>query len=203
MSRARTAARWASLALFVACLWAVLRWAPAGAQDSLSRAERDLSLAVAKVAANEASLARSRPADVALIWQVTEAHGTDAAGRLGWLRSHSSCVLTDRPLSDYERRSNCVWTRGLDDSRRAPEGWAEAYPHLSWSRFAGRWAQVRTVARLLVSGRRTERPCPRTPDTWGGRELDMEQALRRGLRPVGCVGTVNEGFVYGQRGGDA
>ena len=225
MTHARAAARWLSLALVLAALWAILRWAPASAQDTelqgptASRTRADhglmqpgaaaggataaslrLDLAVAKVAANEASLARVRPDDVALIWQVTEGHGDTDAERLRWLTAHSSCVLTSRSLSAFEQRSNCRWSRGLTASGREPAGWSSTYPGLAWGPYRGRWAQVRELARRLVSGELDLRPCPETPDTWGGRVIDMEQALRRGLRPVGCVGTVNEGFVYASRG---
>lgn len=158
----------------------------------------ELVLAVAKVAANEASLATIRPSEVALIWQVTEARADTSAGRLAWLRAHSSCVLTDRPMSARQADSNCRWSRNLRADGRRPEGWPAGIP---WSAYRGRWAQLRELSRRLVSGEETMRPCPSTPWTWGGRRLDMPQALARGLVPLNCRDprtgepTLNEGFA--------
>lgn len=165
----------------------------------------ELVLAVAKVAANEASLARIRPAELALIWQVTEARAETAEERLAWLRRHSSCVLTDRPLSERERRSNCIWSRGLNRDGKRPMGWPE---HLSWARYAPRWAQVLELSRRLVSGEESMRPCPGRPFTWGG-PMDRARAIERGLVPLGCRDprtgepTANEGFAIAPRRGDA
>ena len=156
------------------------------------------SLAIAQVAANEASLSASR-ADVALIYQVARSHGSSDTERLAWLRSHSSCVLTDRPRTDRERMTNCVWSRHLTDSDRRPHGWRPDWPR--WRTYLDRWRRIRRWASQLVTGEIADRPCPVDPATWGGRRIDMAQALRRGLRPVGCIGTVNEGFV--SAGGDA
>src|SRR5690606_36188136 len=113
----------------------------------------------------------------------TEARGDTTAERLAWLRAHSSCVLTDRPMSDRQAAGNCRWSRHLraDDTR--PEGWPA---HLSWERHAPRWAQVRELARRLVIGEMDMKPCPSTPWTWGGRRIDMAQALARGLVPLDC-----------------
>lgn len=166
-----------------------------------ARAQRstqdELVLAVAKVAANEASLATIRPAEVALIWQVTEARGHDDRSRLAWLRAHSSCVLTDRPMSDRQAAGNCSWSRHLRADGRRPEGWPQ---HLSWPRYASRWAQVRELARRLVIGEEPMRPCPSTPWTWGG-PMDREAAIERGLVPLNCRDpqtgerTRNDGFA--------
>ncbi len=171
-------------------LLAVLN-ATASAQDAQPG---DLALAIAMVAANEASLDASLE-DVALIYQVARSHGLTDAQRLAWLRRHSSCILTDRPLSHAEEWSNCPWTRGLRDSDEQPAAWPRDWP--VWRAYRDRWRQLRAWARALVAGELAVRPCPETPWTWGGRIIDMRQALRRGLRPVGCVGTSNEGFVRG------
>lgn len=178
-------------------IFAVTAWSSLAAGSSLAAAqltpdESALALAVAKVAVNEASMGATQ-ADIALIWQVTQSHGRTAAARLDWLSRHSSCVLGAREITDRERRfSNCGWTRNLTDSDAQPEGWPADW---RWSSSVRRWRQHRAFARALVGGRARMRPCPETPYTWGGRVIDMAQALRRGLRPVGCVGTANEGFV--------
>lgn len=170
---------------------------------SLSRDERALALAVAKVAANEASLALVRPADVALIYQCAEGHGETARARLAWLRAHSSCVLSDRLMSDAERAGNCPLSRSLADSDAQPVAWPE---RLAWARYRRRWAMVRAFARRLVSGEERMRPCASTPATWGSVRLDAERAIARGLVPLGCVDPQtgerlrNDGFA---RGGDA
>lgn len=153
--------------------------------------ERALALAIAKVAANEASLSATR-ADVALIWQVTEGHGSTHAERLAWLTAHSSCVMTDRALRRSERRTNCRWSRGLRDDDLEPAGWIARWG--PWAAYAPRWARVRLYALRLVRGERRLRPCAERPWTWGG-AMDHERALRRGLRRVTCVGTRNAGYV--------
>lgn len=163
------------------------------AQAQLELDRRELALAVAKVAVNEAGF-RS-PQDVALIWQVTEARGRTHADRLSWLRRHSSCVLTDRPLNREElRRGNCSWTRYLGDDDAQPEGWPS---DLVWSNFVRRWRQIRQLSLRLVDGRSRLRPCTETPRTWGG-IMDHTRALERGLRPIRCEGTLNTGFVVAE-----
>ncbi len=195
--RIASALRFVVLVGILVLAWMVLR---VGAQDRASRsqtAQRDLALAVAKVAANEASLTELRPAEVALIWQVTEARADSSADRLRWLRAHSSCVLTDRPLRDSELGGNCRWSRNLSDSDVEPANWPTSVP---WSRYVERWRQVRGLARRLVDGHGGMRPCPGTPLTWGG-PMDRARALERGLVPLGCrdprtgIPTLNEGFA--------
>jgi hypothetical protein len=187
--------------LFIFALELRAQPAPGSAASSLpptDAAELGLSLAVAKVAVNEASLQRLRPAEVALVWQVTEARGETHERRLRWLRAHSSCVLGDREIEERERTTNCVWTRNLRASDAEPAGWPDGVP---WSRYVRRWAQVREYAARLVAGDVISRPCPGRPWTWGGRRIDMARALERGLVPLGCRDphtgelTLNEGFA--------
>jgi hypothetical protein len=155
--------------------------------------ELALALAVAAVSMNEAG---GHGADVALIYQVAEGHGETAAERLRWLRRHSSCVLTDRPMSARERAGNCAWTRHLADTDAEPQGWPET---ASWERWGlPRWRRARRLARALVSGEDRRRPCDRTPDTWGG-AMDAERALAAGMRPVVCRGPRNRGWLYPRR----
>lgn len=169
----------------LAFFWFDLRTA---AQDV--SVQDELALAIAKVGVNEAGW--GSPADIALIWQITEGRGRTDEARLAWLRRHSSCVLSNRPMTEEEARGNCRWTHGLAASDEQPEGWPG---DAIWQNYVRRWRQIRRLATMLVDGRSDLRPCPETPQTWGGRELDMHQALRRGLRPVGCRETLNEGFV--------
>jgi hypothetical protein len=182
-----------AVAFLLALFAATLRAQPSAAAPEETA---ELALAVAKVAVNEASLAAIRPAEVALVWQVTEARADSPRGRLRWLRAHSSCVLGDRALSVAELRGNCVWTRGLRDDEHEPEGWPHA---LSWARHAPRWAQVRELARRLVDGEERFRPCVGEPFTWGG-EMDRARALRLGLVALECrdadgTPTLNTGFA--------
>jgi hypothetical protein len=157
--------------------------------------ERALALAVAKVAVNEATLAEIEPADVALIAQVTEQHGATAHAKLAWLSLHSSCVLTDRELRPGERRTNCIWTRGLTDSDREPAGFAESQS-APWRSYVARWRDVRITALALVQHRsRVPYPCEGRPTTWGSRRLDLRRAIERGLRPLVCSTRGNVGFV--------
>lgn len=199
--RAPGAARLLVLAALLALYAAVLAGhVGAQAAPELTPAEEELAHRVAKVAANEASLQRVRPAEVALIWQTTEHRAPTTLARIRWLTAHSSCVLTDRPMTEAEAAGNCRWSRHLRRGGARPEGWPR---HLRWDRYRPRWEQVQAFARALVSGRAVMRPCPAPPFTWGGRTLDMRQALARGLRPLGCRDpqtgepTINEGFTAG------
>ena len=115
--------------------------------EALTVTDEALALAVAAVAFNEAP---GYPADLALIWQATMAHGDTSAERLAWLRAHSDCVLSDRPMRRSEIVSgNCRWTRGLTDSDARPEQWPEGW---SWSRWSIQWARTREFARRFVGG---------------------------------------------------
>lgn len=164
--------------LLLSCAIVALWSCPAHADDRLA-------LAIAKVAVNEAGF--DSPADVALIWQVVERHAPDE--RLPFLKRHSPCVL--RAEDPGRRRGNCEWTRNLRWSDAEPDGWPSGIP---WERYADRWARVRAFTRGLVNGSVRRRPCAEQPITWGSRRLDIQQALSRGLEPLGCVGTLNEGF---------
>jgi len=159
---------------------------------------RELAVAVAKVAVNEASLQVLRPAEVALIYQCAETRATTVETRLSWLRAHSSCVLTSRPLTEREEGSNCRWTRHLEDSDAEPENWPEA---LEWEgAYQRRWGQIREFAYRLVLGHERMRPCDGRPFSWGG-PMDHARALRLGLRPLNCRDpqsgerTLNEGYA--------
>lgn len=187
-----------SLAALVCAAWLV---APrTGAQEvRLTGPQYVLAFMVAKVAANEASLWRVRPAEVALIWQVTESRASTTASRARWLRRHSSCVLGPVPPErrDVVPEGNCVWSWHLSRTGSKPRNWPSGVP---WARYRTRWEQVQTYARMLVGGYAVHRPCPETPWTWGGRTLDMDWARARGLRPLGCEDrrgrpTLNEGFA--------
>lgn len=158
--------------------------------------DRELALAVAKVCANEASIARARPADCAMIWQITEARKETNSERLEWLKAHSSCVLGDNPPASRLAIGNCRWTRTLTWSDERPSGWRDTDG--DWSRIAPRWSQMRTLSLRLVRGQETMRPCARPPATWGGR-MDRARAERLGFIRVRCVGTHNDGYVYPPR----
>lgn len=154
------------------------------AADERDAAE-DLALAVARVCAHEASF-RSPP-DCLLIVQSTRRHGDTPAERLAWLERHSPRALTDD------------WTATLPaDSDARPEHWPD---HWDWPRWAATWRAMReSVRAIVVDGREPRRgwPCERDPDTWGGRVTDRRHidAHRDVLEPLGCVGTLNEGFRW-------
>jgi hypothetical protein len=161
----------------------------AQAQAELDTRVRDeLALAIAKVAVNEAGW--GAPADVAMIHQITEGHGATDVERLAWLRAHSGCVLTYRPIE--RTRRNCRWARHLADNDLEPEGWPE---DVLWQNYVRRWRQIRMLSRALVEGRSTIRPCRETPTTWGSPQ-DHERAIRNGrLRMVECRSTINRGYI--------
>lgn len=150
----------------------------ARAQD---RHDRELALAVARLTVNESGW--HSPADGALIWQVVQGRGTSSRERLAWLRRHSPRVMGARPCAG----GNCAWTAYLDGDRR-PRGYPEG---AAW--VPARWRAVRAQAEALVGGTwEGALPCPRAPMTWDARAGGAEG---RGWRPVGCIGTRNEGYT--------
>jgi hypothetical protein len=56
------------------------------------------------------------------------------------------------------------------------------------------WEDTLRYADYLVRGGRYNRPCHVPPRTWGG-PMDVRRAVRRGLYPIGCAGTANDGFA--------
>src|SRR6185369_7629637 len=178
-------------------LIALLASTAAAQGPELSGDDAELALALARVAANEASLAGIHPADVEQIWQIAEGHGATSAERLRWLRLHCGCVLADvapeqrPPRARPPRGSNCWWSwhlpaEGLDK----PVGWDDRVP---WSTVGSRsWERVRAAARAHVAGTsRARPPCRVRPTTWGGPRWDQEHAAAAGLTVVECVGTHN------------
>jgi hypothetical protein len=152
----------------------------------------DLALAVAQVAAHEGALRNLR--DVDLIWQCVEARGDTDAKRLRWLQKHSPRALGLKPpkLGDVN-----AWSSELGRNATLPADVASGDPkRQSYWRFRvmPRWAEVLARAQHLASGGRYEKPCPSTPTTWGG-PMDHEVAAEMGLYPLGCQGTLNDGFA--------
>lgn len=145
-----------------------------------------LALAIAKVAANEGAL--WNPRDTDLVCQVVRAAASTPEGRLAWLRSHSGRVLDRKPCLS----GNCRWTRNLDRGGSMPAGLAAGR---AWWRaeMRPRWQEVLSRAEACVRGPLTDKPCHLPPQTWGG-PMDVQQAVARGLFPIGCEGTLNDGF---------
>lgn len=162
----------------------------------ISGVDRELALALAKVTWNE-STSYAEPRDLYLIAQVTHNRGETNVERLRWLRSHSSCVLTDRPLDDYEQRfGNCPWSRGLTWSFEQPEHWPTA---IRWR--ARGWSLILRRASQIVQDWDFPRPCEGRPMTWGSVRLDMRRALERGLVPHRCEDRMgNVGFSFSAGG---
>jgi hypothetical protein len=168
-------------------LSALLAIATAYAQDR--PLHQELALAVARVAANEASRTVE---EVDLIWQVTEGRASTTAGRLRWLRRHSPCATGVLSQAEADARpGNCRWTRNLNRDLREPAGWPEGYP---WAAYRENWRRRLARASNLVRGQSLSVPCAETPWTWGGRALNVRDARRRGLVPVWCKDTSNTGY---------
>lgn len=154
--------------------------------ESQRDARADLALALAVVAAHEGALDNLRDTD--LVWQVVESRASSTAGRLRFLRQHSPRALGLEPCNGR----NCVWSVDLlRDPDATPQNTDQGY----WrSVRAPQWRLIRERAMALVYGAADDaRPCLRAPYTWGG-AMDHAGALKRGLRPLGCSGTLNDGF---------
>ena len=167
--RLQSIVRCAVLVGALAAYAAVILYAPVRAQvprpADLTRTERQLAIALARVSINEGG--DSEP-DGELVAQVTLARGETAAERLHWLGEHSRCVAG--PMSQdeaYQRPGNCRWTRNLHPDGRRPRGWRrELDGH--WSRTRGRWRTVLERAVEYVRGDRAADVCDEDPDSWDG-----------------------------------
>jgi hypothetical protein len=171
---------------------------PVTAAPRRERQERsELALWVARVSANEGALKNRRQA--ALVWQTTRNAAPTTAKRADWLSRHSPRVHGLRACG----AGNCRWTPELQRSEEQPL--SLGLPLDQWMlRVLPIWHDTLAYVDWLVQGdRRTEDPCPITPRTWGC-ELDRPRALSRGLYPIGCYGTSDDGYAYAKdcfRGG--
>lgn len=156
------------------------------------RTRRDqLALELAVVAAHEGAL--ENPRDAALVWQVVEARAFGTQSRLWFLRAHSPRALGRKACTV----GNCLWSRELLLAPDEPPASLSA----SWWKTTreSAWADVRRYASELVYGIEQWRPCPAAPYSWGYAG-DLESAwLKRRLVPLGCEGTLNDGFAIAPR----
>jgi hypothetical protein len=162
-----------------------------------ARANVDLGLNVAKVAANEGALVNRR--ETALIWQVARVNGKKR-GIDDFLRRHSRRVYGLKPCFG----GNCMWSPHLTRSGVQPAG-LDLRADIWALRIAPIWLDVLRYADYLVAGLGTHReraddPCPLPPRTWGG-PMDKVGAIARGLYPIGCVGACagpfcNDGYTF-------
>lgn len=140
---------------------------PAYDPSVLTRAQRDLTSLVARLGFNEAL---SSYPDLALVWQVTEGHGSTDAERLNWLAGHSRCVSGWRGFTQEmaeQRPGNCRWARNLNPQGVLPRGWPYSSEH--WRhRTRARWLQTVASTVAFVTGEDTYRPCAETPTSWDG-----------------------------------
>lgn len=181
-----------ALATFIAGM--VLLLASQAANASKGDMRGALAFAVAKVAANEGALINLN--EVKLVWQVVEGHADDTAGQYRFLRSHSGRVLGSKNCL----HGNCIWTRNLKLNPFYQPHESDVDPGYWRVITAPRWRETMRLARSLVMGKVPDgwEPCPITPVTWGSRDPDLpdlEHARSIGLAPIGCKGTLNDGFA--------
>ena len=182
---------WIMVGLFWAWLWCSTPTARAGgaaeAQELAARYE--LALWVARVAANEGAL-KNRP-EAALVWQTTRTNGKDTTRRTDWLARHSPRVHGTRPCGG----GNCMWSANLTREAALPAGLLLRLDQ--WEiRVAPLWLDtLRYVDWMVLGDRTSEDPCHVPPRTWGC-ELDRARALTKGLYPIGCRGTSDDGYTY-------
>jgi hypothetical protein len=203
-----TAALWLSLASVLA-LFALVLSGRVGAQEgSRAPGERYLIAVLSRVSLNEGGPAddieASGYADLALLHQIAEGHGTTPLERGRWMASHSSCAAGDlaprsrRMTQDdaRERPGNCRWARNVHPDGRRPRGWArELDGH--WSRMRPRWLAHLDRVRAFVAGTDTYRPCRGEVQSWDGRPAEWQRRARaRGWVPADCDdGARNIGYM--------
>ena len=150
----------------------------------------ELALAVARVAAHEGAFQNTR--DLDLVWQVVQNNGDDNDKRLGWLERHSPRALglvTPR-VTDAN-----TWSAELDWTATVPASVAGGKDNYYWRVIVvPRWLSLLERSRRLVDGEVYEKPCAVEPITWGGK-MDHARAAAHGRYPIGCTGTLNDGFA--------
>ena len=182
----------ATVTWFLALLWLgfwffVILTAPTAHAEHLT--EPDLALFVARVSANEGSFVSRKEA--ALVWQTTRSSAKTDAKRFEWLGRHSPRVGGTQVC----KSGNCFWTPNLSRAGFLPVG-LDIKQDMWDRRVAPLWLDtLRYVDWMVQGGRKSEDPCPVTPTTWGG-PMDRRGALTRGLIPIGCRGTLNDGYTY-------
>jgi hypothetical protein len=158
----------------------------------LTPAQRKLALRVARVAAHEGAL--HNLADVDLVWQVTESRAKTTEKRSEFLAMHSGRAIGVKPCTGLTK--NCEWSPLLDHKGTIPASVAigdEGY----WRTIAiPAWQRVLARAEELVAGEPYVKPCRLDPYTWGSVKLDSKRAAADGLYPIGCTGTLNDGFTF-------
>jgi len=172
--------------------WLCAPVAQATSTNTAHAALLDFALWVARVAANEGAFV-NRP-EAALVWQTARSSAKTTEKRAAWLAKHSPRVHGSRPC----KVGNCCWTPNLTRSDAMPDGIALGrHPLDVWNiRVAPIWRDtLRYVDWMVLGDRTSEDPCPITPKTWGC-EADRKRALREGLYPIGCRGTLDDGFTY-------
>lgn len=178
-------------------LWMLLWCSPVPVTASPVDAESELALWVARVAVNEGAF-KAR-AQAALVWQTARNAASTTERRAAWLYRHSPRVHGHRPC----RGGNCRWTPQLERGEQQPV--ALGLPGDFWElKVLPFWTDTLRYVDWLVRGERAvDDPCHVTPRTWGC-EADRPRALAQGLYPIGCVGTLDDGFTYAKdcyRGG--
>jgi hypothetical protein len=156
-------------------------------------AQERLSQHLAAVAANEGAL-RS-PRDLELIWQTVQYRAKTVLKQDQWLRYHSGRVLGTRSCTT----GNCLWSRRLGAGWSVPSVVAASQGGYWRHVVLPRYRELLERARRLVAGEPYDKPCRIEPRTWGGVGRDgvddREHAAREGLFPIGCRGTLNDGFA--------
>jgi hypothetical protein len=181
--------------LFLLLCLGVVATQPLRAEEGykLMPAERRLARHLAAVAANEGAL--QSPRDLELIWQATQFHGDTAEAQDRWLRRHSGRVLGTKTCLE----GNCLWSSQLGRGEEVPEA-VPAEKRDYWRvTVLPLYRGLLQRARRLVAGARYRKPCHIEPRTWGGVGRadidDREHAAGEGLYPIGCEGTLNDGFA--------
>ncbi len=154
-----------------------------------------LATLLAHTAAHEGALLNADPLrELALLWQVVEGSAPTTEKRLAFLRAHSPQLAGTRTC-----RINC-WALELK-GKTLPASVA-ASDAAYWRKVVlPTYLRIERRARELVAGAAYDKPCRVQPVTWGavGRLSpeadDREKAAQHGLAPIGCEGTLNDGFA--------
>lgn len=183
--------------LLLAFVFAVLFFYASGLAQGqslpkLTWAQERYAFALARVSAHEGALTNLR--DVDLVHQVAITNAATPQKQLEFLHAHSGRSLGDKPCTD----ANCEWSPKLNRAGTVPAAQAAGKDAAYWRVVVmPRWRSVLARARVLASGAvpYSQLPCKRAPVTWGSVRLDSKKAASHGLYPLGCSGTLNDGFA--------
>jgi hypothetical protein len=161
--------------------------------NALTKSQLKLALHLAKVSAHEGAIVN--PRDIDLVWQVTQNNGETVDRQIKFLEQHSGRAIGTKEPRDGDANK---WSREMTYALTVPASIASANTGYWKAVTIPRFSKLLDRAKYLVAGGSYDKPCHIEPKTWGSVLLDSARAAKDGRFPIGCIGTINDGFTTKQ-----